>query len=63
MTAGFQKGDDMMEVLKSGSMFSDIMQEHWRHQLLDYDIVSFWRGLDNVGPSIAPRSAASLCQC
>ena len=47
-TAGFQKGDDIMEVLKSGSMFSDIMQEHWRHQLLEYDIVSFWGALDNV---------------
>jgi len=47
-TAGFQKGDDVLEVLKSGSMFSDIMNEHWRHQLLEYDIVSFWGGLDNV---------------
>jgi hypothetical protein len=47
-TAGFQQGDDIMEVLKSGSMFSNIMQEHWRHRLLEYDIVSFWGALDNV---------------
>lgn len=46
--AGFQKGDDVLEVLKSGSMFSDLMQEHWRHQLLEYDLVSFWGGLDSV---------------
>lgn len=47
-TAGFQKGDDIMEVLKSGSMFSDIMHEHWRQQLLEYDIVSFWGAQDGV---------------
>ena len=51
-TAGFQKGDDVVEVLKSGSMFSDIMQEHWRHQLLEYDIVSFWGALDGVSLAI-----------
>jgi hypothetical protein len=48
--AGFQKGDDVLEVLKSGSMFSDLMQEHWRHQPLEYDIVSFWGGLDSIVP-------------
>lgn len=47
-TAGFQKGDDVLEVLKSGSMFSDIMHEQWRHQLDKYDLISFWGGLDNV---------------
>jgi hypothetical protein len=45
---GFQKGDDVLETLKNGSVFSDIMQEHWRHQLFKYNIVSFWGGLDNV---------------
>jgi hypothetical protein len=48
IAAGFQKGDDVLETLKNGSIFSDIMQEHWRHQLLQYDIISFWGGLDNV---------------
>lgn len=51
-TAGFQKGDDVVEVLKSGSMFSAIMNEHWRHQLLEYDIVSFWGALDTVSLAI-----------
>jgi hypothetical protein len=45
---GFQKGDDVLETLKNGSIFSDIMKEHWRHQLLKYDIVSFWGALDSV---------------
>jgi hypothetical protein len=48
MAAGFQKGDNVLETLKDGSIFSDIMQEHWRHQLLKYDIISFWGVLDNV---------------
>jgi hypothetical protein len=45
---GFQKGDGVVETLKDGSIFSDIMQEHWRHQLLTYDIISFWGALDSV---------------
>jgi hypothetical protein len=45
---GFQKGDDVLETLKEGSIFTDILQEHWRHQLLSYNIVSFWGSIDNV---------------
>ena len=45
---GFQQGDDVLETLKNGSIFSDIMQEHWRHQLLKYDFISFWGALDKV---------------
>ena len=45
---GFQKGDDILETLKSGSIFTDILQGLWRHQLLKYDIVSFWGSLDNA---------------
>jgi hypothetical protein len=48
IATGFQKGDDVVETLKDGSIFSDIMQQHWRHQLLKYDIVSFWGALDSV---------------
>ncbi|PVH70814.1 hypothetical protein DL98DRAFT_521398, partial [Cadophora sp. DSE1049] len=46
MAVGFQKGDDVLETLKNGSIFSEIMKEHWRHQLLKYDIISFWGALD-----------------
>jgi hypothetical protein len=28
MAVRFQKGDDVVETLKDGSIFSDIMQEH-----------------------------------
>lgn len=47
-TLGFQKGDNVLETLKTGTIFSDFMQEHWRHQLERYSIVSFWGSLDNV---------------
>ncbi|GKT51856.1 protein SERAC1 [Colletotrichum spaethianum] len=56
IATGFQKGDDVLEVLKQGSIFSDIMHEHWRHQLLHYNIVSFWGCFDNV----VPRESARL---
>ena len=46
--AGFQKGDNVLETLDKGSIFSDIMRESFRHQLLKYDIISFWGALDNV---------------
>ena len=47
-SVGFQKGDDVIETLKEGSIFSDIMHEHWRHQLLKYEITSFWGAMDSV---------------
>lgn len=46
---GFKKGEGVMEVLKQGSIFSEIMQEHWRHQLELYDLISFWGAHDGVG--------------
>lgn len=45
---GFQKGDNVVETLEKGSIFSDIMQDSWKQQLLQYEIVSFWGSLDNV---------------
>lgn len=46
--AGFSKGESVMETLKRGSVFSEILQEHWRHQLLSYNLVSFWGAHDSV---------------
>lgn len=40
--------NDIMEVLRSGSLFSDILQESWRHQLSSYKIVSFYEGSGEV---------------
>lgn len=48
LNLGFQKGDNILETLKDGSMFSDLMHEHWKQRLLEYPIVSFWGTLDNV---------------
>lgn len=45
---GFQPGDDVMEVLREGSLFSDILTEMWQHQLMKYDIISFWGSEDYV---------------
>lgn len=47
-TAGFQKGDNIIEILKDGSIFSEILRENWRDQLLNYDIISFWGAQDDV---------------
>lgn len=43
-----QPSSDIVEALKSGSLFSDILQEHWRQQLLSYQIISFWEGIGDV---------------
>ena len=55
-TLGFQQGDDLLEVLRNGSMFSEIMHEQWRHQLLAYDIVSFWGTLDHVSRALRQKT-------
>lgn len=38
-----------MEALKRGSLFSDALQNQWRHQLGDYQIVTFYEGIGEVG--------------
>ncbi|KAJ5358379.1 uncharacterized protein N7496_010792 [Penicillium cataractarum] len=40
---------------KNGSIFSDLMQEHWKHQLLEYKIVSFWGSKDTTVPRKSSR--------
>ncbi|KAF7173966.1 hypothetical protein CNMCM6106_008069 [Aspergillus hiratsukae] len=52
---GFRKGDNILETLKSGSIFTDIMQDNWRHQLPNYDIRSFWGTLDDIVPRKSTR--------
>ncbi|KAN0102725.1 hypothetical protein V8E51_011038 [Hyaloscypha variabilis] len=42
--------NDIMEALKKGSLFSDILSEHWRHQLEQYQIISFYEGVGNLVP-------------
>ncbi|RMJ16727.1 hypothetical protein CDV36_003631 [Fusarium kuroshium] len=50
LNLGFQRGDNILETLREGSMFSDLMHEHWKQRLLEYPIVSFWGTLDNIVP-------------
>ncbi|GAW21984.1 hypothetical protein ANO14919_115150 [Xylariales sp. No.14919] len=45
---GFQKGDNILDTLDNGSLFADLMHEHWKQRLLDFDIVSFWGTLDRI---------------
>lgn len=51
MQLGFKKGSEgsnMIEMLESGSIFTEILKEQWRDQLLKYDIISFWGNRDKV---------------
>lgn len=48
ITAGLQQGDDVIEVLRKGNMFSSIMEDHWRHLVDNFHVVTFWGGLDKV---------------
>ncbi len=41
--------NDIIEALTKGSLFSDVLYEQWRHQLEQYQIVSFYEGIGNVG--------------
>ncbi|KAL9596526.1 MAG: hypothetical protein Q9219_005747 [cf. Caloplaca sp. 3 TL-2023] len=47
---------DVMEALTKGSLFSDVLQESWRHQLNLYKIVSFYEGIGDI----VPRESAVL---
>ena len=38
--------NDMIEALKHGSLFADVLQANWRHQLNLYKIVSFYEKED-----------------
>ena len=42
------QSNDIMEALKHGSLFSDALQSQWRHQLNQYQIVTFYEGIGDV---------------
>lgn len=44
-----QPSNDLIETLKKGSLFSDLLAEQWRHHLESYQLVSFWEGVGDVG--------------
>jgi hypothetical protein len=41
--------NDIMEALKKGSLFSDVLEDDWKHQLGKYHFVSFYEGIGSVG--------------
>ena len=43
---------DIMETLKDGSLYSDILKDMFRHQLENYSIVSFYERLYHVGKHV-----------
>jgi hypothetical protein len=45
---GFKRGDNIVETLDEGSIFTDVLKEGWRQQFLNYSIVSFWGDKDTV---------------
>jgi hypothetical protein len=45
---GFQKGDNILETLDKGTIFTDVLKEGWRQQFEQYKIVSFWGNKDTV---------------
>lgn len=46
---GNQGPRDLMQALQSGSIYSNVLQEQWRHQLNLFKIVSFYETVDSVG--------------
>ena len=43
-----QPSSDIVETLKKGSLFTDVLAEHWRQQLESYLIISFWESIGDV---------------
>jgi hypothetical protein len=46
---GFGINDSIIQALKPGSLFADILKEAFRHQLEQFFIVSFWEQKEKVG--------------
>ena len=61
-TLRLQPENDVPEAIRDGSLYTDILKEHWRQRLLDFDLVSFWEGGEKVSHRVKP-SAISLVAC
>lgn len=49
---GIKDGNNIIDAIKSGTLFSDLMSELYRQRLLDYPIVSFWGAFDSVSSMV-----------
>lgn len=58
-----QPPNDIIETLKKGSLFTDVLTEHWRQQLESYKIVSFWEGIGDVRFPSQPEGFGLRLQC
>lgn len=47
-SVNLKKGDKILDTVRRDSMFSDMLQETWRHQLKRYHILSFWGSNDGI---------------
>ena len=56
---GCKKGDNIIQTLQSGSLFTALLQEHWRHRLDQFNVVSFCGAEDCVG-TLAPIATTQL---
>jgi hypothetical protein len=56
---GWKKGDNIIQTLKSGSLFTALLQDHWRHRLDQFNVVSFRGAEDDVG-TLAPITTTQL---
>lgn len=44
--------NDLMQALEKNVLFSEVLQENWRHHLESYKIVSFYEGIGDVSSSL-----------
>ena len=51
-TLQLQPENDVPEAIRNGSLYTDILKEHWRQRLLDFDLYSFWEGDERVSHSL-----------
>ncbi|MCJ1373974.1 hypothetical protein MMC20_005204 [Loxospora ochrophaea] len=47
-TLQLQPENDVPEAIRNGSLYTDILKEHWRQRLLDFDLYSFWEGDERI---------------
>ncbi|KAH0541695.1 hypothetical protein FGG08_003858 [Glutinoglossum americanum] len=52
--------NDLMEAVRSGSLYADVLEEGWRQQLNDFKIVSLYEGIGNDVAQIVSRESASF---
>lgn len=55
--------NDILQAVQQGSLFSDVLQENWRHELTSYKIVSFYERIGNIYKSLRTGITQMLARC